>query len=332
MKTYLIFGGTGSLGTTLVKRLLDPNAPVAQVWVFSRDEAKHHKLKLKFPKVNCYLGDMRDYRSVLSAIKKITPDVIINAAAMKQVPACEDYPYEAVMTNIVGTQNLVTALEEYDISNIIKILFISTDKAAKPVNAYGMTKSLAERIHLRAPDFSYSNFVFNAVRYGNVLESTGSVIPIFQERLNKNQDLYVTHSDMTRFLLSLDQAVDLIFEALEDTDGRKIFIPKVKSALIKTLAEVMIDYAYDPSIPEEYRVKVKLSGIRPGEKIHEILVSEEEIPRTQELSDKYIIHDIKSNTSFGYLKKEYSSNDCLMNKEELTKFLIDRGVIQCELE
>jgi FlaA1/EpsC-like NDP-sugar epimerase len=340
LKNYnkiLIFGGTGSLGTALVKRLLQESW-CDKIWVFSRDEAKHHKLKLKFPQirdgsdeVNCYLGDIRDYNAVEAAIRKINPTIIINAAALKQVPICEDYPFEAVQTNILGTQNLIKALASYD-KHQIKVLSISTDKAAKPVNSYGMTKALQERIHLRAQDSSIH--IYNAVRYGNVLESTGSVIPVFQEKIRKNENIFVTHPDMTRFLLSLDEAVDLIFTALKDESGGKIYIPKVKSAKIQDLADLMVDFAYDPSIGPEFRVKVLISKIRPGEKLHEILISEEETGRVQDLETKFVIHDIKTSAEFMWLKQEYSSNDkeSLMNKEELLTFLETHGVIQCELE
>lgn len=319
---YLIFGGTGSLGTTLVDRLLSESK---EVWVFSRDEAKHHKLKIKFPKVNIIMGDIRDYQSVFNAIRRVKPDIVINAAAIKQVPAAEDFIWEAVQTNINGAFNLANALESFT-EKRIKALSISTDKVAKPVNSYGMTKALQERIHLRAQDNTIH--IHNCVRYGNVLESTGSVIPVFKSQAYNYDNLKVTHPEMTRFLLSLDEAVDLIFEALEDDTGRKIFIPKIKSAKIKDLAEIIIEEVQLANDQDHVSqdMKIEYTGIRPGEKIHEILISEEEISRTADWRKYYIIFDIKTKADFEYLKEEYSSgsNLSLMSKLELKEFLKGR--------
>lgn len=169
--TYLIFGGTGSLGTTLVKKLL---ALGHKVFVFSRDEAKHHKLKMSYPDVKCIMGDIRDFDAVERAINKVNPDVIINAAAIKQVPISEEFPFEAVQTNVLGSQNLVKALDHFW-KKKVKVMSISTDKACKPVNAYGMTKALQERIHLSGQ--YTTGHTHNCVRYGNVLESTRICYP-----------------------------------------------------------------------------------------------------------------------------------------------------------
>lgn len=321
VEQYLIFGGTGSLGTTLVRRLLEQKKNVA---VFSRDEAKHHKLQQQYPSVWSLLGDIRDYDAVVRAIHHTKPTHIINAAALKQVPICEEHPYEAVMTNIVGSQNLVRAVEElyplpseYGIGPMLKVLSISTDKACKPVNSYGMTKALQERIHLN----SNACAVFNCVRYGNVLESTGSVIPVFKSLIEQEKDLTVTDVKMTRFFLSLDQAVDLIFKALSDSCGKKVYIPIVPSAKILDLAEVM---------SEGTNSDVVLGKIRPGEKIDEILVSEEEACRTQRLDDDtYIIRHFYGFLPSGEvgIKSEYSSKDDLMTEDQLRQFLKDKGVI-----
>jgi UDP-glucose 4-epimerase len=322
-KKFLIFGGTGSLGKTLVKRLKGLSTPITpiSIAVFSRDEAKHHHMRLDFPDVEYIIGDIRSYESVLHAIRSTAPDIIINAAALKQVPTCEFYPYEAIMTNTIGTRNLVKAVEEHSfdppLNFIRKVLSISTDKACKPVNSYGMTKALQERIHLNG-----KRAVYNCVRYGNVLESTGSVIPVFQKLLKDDRNLTITDERMTRFLLSLDESVDLIFKALVDEDGGKIFIPKIPSAKITDLAEVMIDHH-----PCKGSIYVKYTGIRPGEKLDEILVSEEEVMRTEDLGDTYVIHDIKSNKRFDHLSGEYSSKDCLMAKEQLEGFLKRHGVV-----
>lgn len=309
----LIFGGTGSLGKTLVKRFLSKGRIVI---VFSRDEAKQFNMMADFPNVQYVVGDIRNYESVVNVLRRYLPDVIVNAAAMKQVPICEKFPYEALMTNTVGTKNLVQAVEEVYATQGTnpKVLSVSTDKACKPVNSYGMTKALQERIHL------LGRFgVFTCVRYGNVLESTGSVIPFFQDRIRRGLDLPITDRRMTRFLLSLEQAVDLIFTALEDMQGKKIFIPKVKSCLITTLAECMCDYYKQP------HSKIVDGRIRPGEKIDEILVSEEECYRTRDHKNVYVIDDFNV-TSNSPLAKEYSSRSDLMSKEELMKFLYEQGV------
>jgi len=320
---FLIFGGTGSLGNALIERLLHIGH---EVIVFARGEEKHYKTKIKFPSITCIVGDIRDYNAVWSALKNIKPDIVINCAAMKQVPLCEDYPEEAVLTNINGTFNLMKAVQNYDRQQL-RVLGISTDKVCMPVNAYGMSKALQERIHLRAQD--RTRHIHNCVRYGNVLSSTGSVIPFFQDRLKNNQDLIVTHPQMTRFFLSLEDAVGLIFDALIDFEGQNIFVPKVKSAYIKDLAECLINERYNSSSKEHKEFKIRYSEIRPGEKIHEILISEPELPRTQELSTKYVIHDIKKSETFNEVEQEYSSGDLktIMSPEELTTFLKDKGVI-----
>jgi len=322
---YLIFGGTGSLGRTLVRRIsTDPGTKFgnALVAVFSRDEAKHHKLSLEVEDVWSIIGDVRNYDAVLKAIRDVKPNIIINAAAMKQVPICEDNPWEAVQTNIFGTQNIVRAVEELypNVSAIfpkVKVLSISTDKACKPVNSYGMTKALQERLHLNG----LADAVFSCVRYGNVLESTGSVIPVFKRLIAEGKDLPITDFNMTRFLLSLDQAVDLIFLALGENRGGRIFIPHVKSAKIHDLAVAMIKASGK-------NLGCISTGIRPGEKIHEILISEEEKQRTAILASHYEIWNFKSIMpvlpTFG---GEYSSADHIMTPEELIRFLEDHKAL-----
>lgn len=307
-----IFGGTGSLGRALAKRLLPLNN---NLFIFSRDEAKQHYMRVDFPSEKCLnfiLGDVRDKDKVKKALKDSNPNIIINAAAMKQVPACEFFPEEALLTNTIGTKNIVEAVEELYWGR--KVLSVSTDKSCKPVNSYGMTKALQERIHLNG-----KRNVFNCVRYGNVLESTGSVIPFFKHKIENKENLPITHIEMTRFLMSLDESVSLIFKALKDNNGGKIFIPKIKSARIVDLAEVMLE----GTGLDWYETK-----IRPGEKIHEILISEEEVFRTSDENNEYVIHDIKGceNVKSGLIE-EYSSKDFLMEKDELKYFLVERGVI-----
>ena len=320
-KRVLIFGGTGSLGKTLIKRLLE--FEIISVATFSRDEAKKVIINQMFPKVETFIGDVRDYDSVERAIFLYRPNVIINAAALKNVPEGEEFPFEFVKTNVLGTQNVVRACEKFD-TNLWhnRVLSISTDKAAKPINAYGMSKALQEKIHLNG-----RGSLFNVVRYGNVLESRGSVIPFFKSLIEQGKDLPVTHQDMTRFFLSLDESVDLIFRALECEETRKIFIPKVKSARIWDLAEIMAENSGKAISPQ-------LTSIRPGEKINEILISEEEMLRCEERENVSVIYtpNVKiKNIEKKLLKgmEEYSSNESnvLMSKEQLKVFLKEKGIL-----
>lgn len=320
---YIIFGGTGSLGKTLVKRLLQQNHTVA---VFARGEDKHHKLKQIYSNLINIVGDVRDYDAVFKAIVSFCPDVIINAAALKQVPLAEEYIEEAIKTNINGTINVCKAVEAANLKTGIKVLSISTDKVCMPVNSYGMTKALQERIHIRAGD--NSKHIYNAVRYGNVLESTGSVIPVFKQKLKEKKNLTVTHSEMTRFLMSLDDAVDLIFKALKDVKGQRIYIPRIRSAKITDLATVLIK-RYNPESA------IELSSIRPGEKLHEILISKDESSRAFILPDgvTYILTDIlnpyknipSDSTMFTKLE-EFSSCSDTLTQNQLIEFLENKGV------
>lgn len=314
---YLIFGGTGSLGKTLVSRLL---AEKCDVVVFSRDEAKHYALRLEYPTVETIIGDIRDYESVVRAIRRAQPTHVINAAAMKQIPLSEQHPYEAVQTNVIGVHNVVHAVADYARSAKkvpLKVVMISTDKACKPVGSYGMSKALGERISLNANEPGF--VVHTAVRYGNVLESTGSVIPVFKNRIARDLPLYVTHPEMTRFLLSLNQAVDLVFKAFEDKEGGRIYIPKVPASRIIDLADVMIEHSGK-------KIQREITGIRPGEKLHEILISEEELWRTEDRGDVYIVDNPHSKKMLSEVTQEFSSKTFLFSPKELTEFLKKHNV------
>ena len=318
-KNIVIFGGAGSLGRVLTRRLMEHN----NIFIFSRDEAKHHYMKqdMDCSHVQFCIGDVRDSSKVKSYLRDVDPEIVINAAAMKQVPACEFFPEEALFTNTIGTKSIVDAVDELFCGRTV--LSISTDKACLPVNAYGMTKALQERIHLNG-----KNNNFKCVRYGNVLESTGSVIPFFKDKIQKRENLPVTHEEMTRFFLSLEESVDLILFAINSTTDGAIFVPKVRSAKITDLAEVMLE---DLAPELDYYI----TKIRPGEKIHEILISEDETRRTYTstyTNKPFVIYDIKRedvdfSDSPHRLTKEYSSKDYLMTKDELRDFLRTRGVI-----
>jgi len=292
-KTVLITGGTGSLGKVLVRRILSGKAGTAKkVIVFSRDEAKQHAMRLtylhkkvstdeaiyrNFSKVLEFrIGDVRDYAAVCSAVK--TADIVVNAAALKQVPSCEYFPAEAMLTNCMGAANIVRAIGEngYPVNTVVAV---STDKACKPVNVMGMTKALQERIFVAA-NILNAKTRFIGVRYGNVLASRGSVVPLFHEQIRNGGPVTITVPEMTRFLLSLDRAVDTVFAALETGLPGEIYVPNVASATVINIAQALIG---------KRKIKIKNIGIRPGEKLHEVMVSEEEANHCVKRGEFYAI-------------------------------------------
>lgn len=325
-KNVLVTGGTGSLGHVLIDRILtgemgDP----ARITVFSRDETKQHAMKLEYGnRLSFRIGDIRDYHSVAGAL--VNTDIVFNAAALKQVPTCEYSPFEAVQTNVYGVENIVRAIHEHALA-VEAVVGISTDKACKPVNVMGLTKAIQERILIRANiDNLFTRFI--CVRYGNVLASRGSVIPMFQEQIRNGQPLTVTTAEMTRFLLSLNDAVDIVFTALKEANRGDIYIPRIPAARVLDIADVM---AQESGLP------VNIIGIRPGEKTHEILVSEEEAGRTEERGKYYAIMPMLSELQMPLSKRltpskaarttEYSSADVLMSKSEIYELLTTNGML-----
>lgn len=329
-KRVVITGGTGSLGQVLVRRLLSGELGKPQkIVVFSRDEAKHHAMRLAYQNravatdeviyrnfeqlLQFQIGDVRDYQSVSAVLRDA--DVVVNAAALKQVPSCEYFPYEAVQTNILGAENIVCAIRTNQLPVEI-VVGVSTDKACKPVNVMGMTKAIQERIFIRA-NLDCPNTRFICVRYGNVLASRGSVIPLFHHQIRQGGPVTITTPEMTRFLLSLDQAVDTIFLAMHHAKRGETVIPRVPSALTTDIAKVLI---------HGRKIKTIVIGIRPGEKVHEILVSEEEAQRAVQRNGYYaimpILPELRSPaTDASPLGKEYSSADGIMTEAELTGLL-----------
>jgi FlaA1/EpsC-like NDP-sugar epimerase len=328
-KRVLVTGGTGSLGQTLVSRLLTGEmGHPAHITVFSRDEAKQHYMRLEFMHrkaatddviyntqdlLRFRIGDVRDYPALLAAMRDA--DVVFHAAALKQVPSCEYFPLEAVQTNIMGAANVVRSIRENNLP-IETLVGISTDKACKPINVMGMTKALQERVLIEANrDCPTTRFM--CVRYGNVIASRGSIVPLFVEQVNSGKALTVTLPEMTRFLLSLDRAVDTVFAALTKGDRGQTFVPKVPSANIVDLAKAIIGSRPLP---------IEFTGIRPGEKVHEIMVSEEECFRTVENGDYYVILPVLPELRNGaepvpVLKTEYSSKDGNLSIDELRALL-----------
>jgi FlaA1/EpsC-like NDP-sugar epimerase len=329
-KRILITGGTGSLGKVLVRRLLtNEMGTPRKIIVFSRDEAKQHFMRLDYIQkrastdeviyhnldqiLEFRIGDVRDFASIAGALQDV--DVVFNAAALKQVPTCEYFPYQAVMTNIGGPENIVRAIEQLRLP-IETVIGISTDKACKPVNVMGMTKAIQERVFIQANIRSPKTH-FICVRYGNVLASRGSVIPLFHEQIRNGGPVTITTPEMTRFLLSLDQAVDTIFAAVKGAQPGETYIPRVPSARMIDVAAALIG---------KRKIETTITGIRPGEKLHEILVSEEERFRTLDRGNYYAIAPIlpelrRAENIESPLKDEYSSADDLLTPEQVVALL-----------
>jgi len=329
-KRVVVTGGTGSLGKVLVRRLLSGEmGEPKQITVFSRDEAKQHSMRLAFQHMRTatdevifhnferllrfHIGDVRDLHSVSTVLRDA--DVVFNAAALKQVPSCEYFPFEAVQTNVVGAENIIRAIRELGL-RVETVVGVSTDKACKPVNVMGMTKAVQERLFVRANlDSETTRFI--CVRYGNVLASRGSVIPLFHDQIRRGGPVTITTTDMTRFLLSLQQAVDTIFAAMRGAERGETYIPRVPSAKVTDIVAALIG---------EEKIETIVTGIRPGEKVHEILVSEEEAYRTVERGDYYAIQPmlpelLASEKIENPLGREYSSADNVMSLEEVGELL-----------
>ncbi len=292
-KSILVIGGTGSLGKVLVRRILtDELGKPGKVIVMSRDEAKQQAMRVSYMHrkattdeviynnfrqlLEFRIGNVRNYADVCSAVKDA--DFIINAAALKQVPLCEYFPEQALQTNCLGPVNIVRAIRENGYS-VDTVVGISTDKACKPVNVMGMSKAIQERIFVSANVLNLKTR-FNCVRYGNVLASRGSVIPLFHEQIKAGGPVTVTDANMTRFLLSIDQAVDTIFAVITEGNAGEIYVPIVDSATVENMAKALIG---------SRKIETEIIGIRPGEKMHEILVSEEECHHVIKRGDYYVI-------------------------------------------
>ena len=329
-KTVLVTGGTGSMGKVLVRRLFTGELGTPKkVIVMSRDEGKQHDMRLAYlhktvttdeviyrnflQALEFRIGDVRDYGDVCSAVK--SADVVINAAALKQVPTCEYFPDQAVLTNCLGAMNIVRAIREHGYP-VETVVGISTDKAAKPVNVMGMTKAVQERIFTSAnvlnPDTR-----FICVRYGNVLASRGSVIPLFHDQIKHGGPITVTVPEMTRFLLTLDQAVDTVFAALRIANPGEILVPNAPSATVINIAQALVG---------DRDIAIKVTGIRPGEKLHEIMVSEEECHHTVSRGDFYAIRSmlpelIGDDETPNAFTKEFSSADNVLSLEETLALL-----------
>jgi FlaA1/EpsC-like NDP-sugar epimerase len=330
-KTILVTGGTGSMGKTFVRRVLSgEQGTPRKIIVFSRDEAKQHEMRMAYLHratatdevifrnfmnvLEFRIGDVRSYADVCSAVRNA--DIVVNAAALKQVPTCEYFPEQAVLTNCLGPANIVRAIAEHRCP-VESVVSISTDKACKPVNVMGMSKSIQERIFVAAnvlnPDTR-----FICVRYGNVLASRGSVIPLFLDQIRSGGPVTVTVPAMTRFLLSLDQAVDTVFAALGGARRGETYVPRAPSATVENIAKALIG---------NRGIAVKVIGIRPGEKMHEIMVSEEEANHSVRRGEYYAILPMlpelrgTATTEANALTSEFSSADTVLDLKGTTGLL-----------
>ena len=335
-KRVLVTGGTGSLGKVLVRRLLSGEMGVPKkVTVFSRDEAKQHFMRVSYETNKAVtdeviyrnflrtlvfrIGDVRDVESVASALRDA--DIVINAAAMKQVPTCEYFPYEAVRTNIGGAENIVSAIQRYNL-DIDTVIGVSTDKACKPVNVMGMTKAVQERVFIQG-NMRCPGTRFVCVRYGNVLASRGSVIPLFHEQIRHGGPLTITTEDMTRFLLSLDDAVDTVFAAIRTGKRGETFIPRAPASRIVDVAKALIG---------DRDVNIDVIGVRPGEKIHEVLISGEESTRVVSRGNWYALKPmlpeiVDADEATIPMDSEYSSGTDVLDFEGTLKLLKERKLM-----
>lgn len=276
--TILITGGTGSFGQAIVKRLLNDN--VKEIRILSRDEQKQDDMRRAYnnDKLKFYIGDVRDYNSIESAFKGV--DYVFSAAALKQVPSCEFYPMEAVKTNVIGSDNVITACVK---NHVKKAIFLSTDKAAYPINAMGITKALMEKnVIARSRQLLEGDTVLCLTRYGNVMASRGSVIPLFLDQIKANKPITITNPDMTRFMMTLDDAVDLVLYAFEHGQQGDLFVQKAPAATIDVLAKAVIELTNS-------KTGVEYIGTRHGEKLFETLVTQEEMLRAVDMGDFFRI-------------------------------------------
>ena len=278
-KVLLITGGTGSFGNAVLRRFL-PNEIFKEIRIFSRDEKKQDDLRkeINSDKVKYYIGDVRDSSSVDNAVKGV--DYIFHAAALKQVPSCEFFPMEAVKTNIIGTENVLNSAEKYSVK---KVVVLSTDKAAYPINAMGMSKALMEKVTIaKSRNLDNNTTVFCCTRYGNVMASRGSVIPLLIDQIKSGKPLTITDPNMTRFMMTLDDAVDLVWYAFEYGNQGDLFVQKAPAATIETLTNALLEIF-------EANNEIKIIGTRHGEKLYETLVNREEMVKAKDLGRYYQI-------------------------------------------
>lgn len=331
-KVLLVTGGTGSFGNAVVQRLLPTD--IREIRIFSRDEKKQDDMRqeLRDPKLKFYIGDVRDFNSINSAMRGV--DYVFNAAALKQVPSCEFYPLEAVYTNVMGTENTLTAAIDNGVRNVI---VLSTDKAVYPINAMGMSKALMEKVAVaKSRNLQKGDTTICVTRYGNVMASRGSVIPLFVSQIKSRKPITITDVDMTRFMMSLEDAVDLVLFAFKRGSGGDTFVQKSPAAAIGQLASVLKNVFNSDT-------EVRVIGTRHGEKKHETLLNREEMVHAEDLGDYYRIGlDTRDLNYSLYFEKgerkvtvheDYTSaNTRRLTDEELKTLLLKLDFIQQELK
>jgi UDP-glucose 4-epimerase len=331
-KILLITGGTGSFGNAVVRRFL--HTDIGEIRIFSRDEKKQDDMRheLHHSKLKFYIGDVRDFKSISGAMRGV--DYAFNAAALKQVPSCEFYPIEAVYTNILGTENTLTAAIANGVKNVI---VLSTDKAVYPINAMGMSKALMEKVAVaKSRDLKKNETTICVTRYGNVMASRGSVIPLFVSQIKSNKPITITDPDMTRFMMSLDDAVDLVLFAYKNGQGGDSFVQKAPAATIGQLARVLKNIF-------KAETEVRVIGTRHGEKKHESLLNREEMVRAEDLGGYYRIGSDNRDLNYAlYFEKgekkiatfeDYTSaNTHRLGDDELKAMLLKLDFIQQELK
>ena len=331
-KTLLITGGTGSFGNAVLKRFL--NTDIKEIRIFSRDEKKQDDMRklYKNDKIKFYIGDVRDIASVKNAMYGV--DYIFHAAALKQVPSCEFFPLEAVKTNVLGADNVLTAAIE---SGVKKVICLSTDKAAYPINAMGISKAMMEKVFVaKSKTVSPDKTVICGTRYGNVMASRGSVIPLFVEQIKNGQPLTITNPNMTRFLMNLDEAVELVIFAFENANAGDIMVQKSQASTIGDLAQAVKELFHADN-------EIKIIGTRHGEKLYETLLTKEEYIHAEDMGgffrvpadkrdlnyDKYFVEGNEKLTT----EEEYDSqNTEILNVEQIKKKLLQLDYIKEELE
>lgn len=332
-KVLLITGGTGSFGNAVLRRFLKTD--IGEIRIFSRDEKKQDDMRKVYnnPKLKFYIGDVRDYNSVMDVMRGV--DFVFHAAALKQVPSCEFYPVQAVYTNILGTENVLNAAIA---SKVKKVVCLSTDKAAYPINAMGMSKALMEKVIVaKGRNINEEETTICLTRYGNVMASRGSVIPLFIDQVRNGKPITITDPNMTRFMMSLDQAVDLVLFAFKNGKNGDLFIQKSPAATIEVLAHTMKDILGKPEH------EVKIIGTRHGEKLYEVLMTKEEKVRAIDMGEYFRVpadgRDLNYSKYFEDGQEvitqadEYNShNTYRLNEEELKKMILELYEIQDELK
>lgn len=332
-KTLLITGGTGSFGNAVLRRFL--NTDIKEIRIFSRDEKKQDDMRKQYnsPKLKFYLGDVRDVNSIIDAMRGV--DFVFHAAALKQVPSCEFYPMQAVQTNVIGTENVLNVAIN---ANVKKVIVLSTDKAVYPINAMGVSKAMMERVAVaKSRNLDDSDIVIACTRYGNVMASRGSVIPLFIDQIREGKEITITDPAMTRFMMSLDQAVELVLFAFEKGHSGDIFVQKAPAATIELLANTLTNMFKKPEH------KIGVIGTRHSEKLYETLLTREEMVSAIDMDQYYRIPADTRDLNYNKFVEDgekvvteageyHSHNTHRLNEKELRDMLLSLHEIRDELK